>query len=286
MSSFQGAFEKVANAIGSNALSLSIPLNIFSLGRYLLSHGFAPYIVRTRLKNGLEILEESFDASAAFYRVVFRLSDSQGESRIRFHGSTFARGMFDIEVIQGNDWRLEYDVEPESLPQVVREGDEGAGTDTFAEQVRRRTSLSILSPTVSPTAPRTFDFSSPATLLSEPLPRPSPTLDPARLPGPLGGCTLVFPNVSNLGAPITVTIKKSTDRLRPPIDRMRCMSHALGEASRMAFEGKQSETIEELLDASFGEGQAEAGLEGAKAVLRAMRRAKQEDRCGAGGSRA
>lgn len=275
-----------ANEIGSNALSLSIPLNIFSLNRYLLSHGFAPYLVRTRLKNGLEILEESFDASAALYRVVFRVSESQGETRIRFHGSTFARGMVDVEVLQGKDWRLEYDVEPENLPQVVRdEGADGAN-DAFAEQVRRRTSLSIISPTISPIETNTSDFASPATFPSQPLPQPSPALDPAILPGPLGGCTLVFPNHANIGPPVTVTIKKSTDRLRPPIDRMRCMSHALGEASRVAFDGKQSETVEELIDASFGEGQAEAGLEGAKEVLRAMRRAKQEERGATSGSRA
>lgn len=108
-----------------NQLSVHLPLSIASINRFLSTYGFPAYIVRNAPEAGLHIMDERFDAVAATYRVVYRVTRNQAPPvRIRFHGSTFAKGRFTVDVHGGpEDWELEYDVEPDFQPEITRTTD-------------------------------------------------------------------------------------------------------------------------------------------------------------------
>lgn len=298
-----------------NQLSLHLPLSIAAINRYLLVYGFSPYLERRPKDEGLDVMSETFDAMAAHYRVVFRRTkEGPWETRIRFYGSGFAKGRFDVEVEGGVEgWWLEYDVQPEGKPEVKRRYDgedaekedvattSGDRLDPSRPELRprsksRKSSLSVLaSPTLGGASlrPRTSFTSSLGESIrsgGDPLPNPKlprasassslEPLDPARLPGPLGGCTLFIPNsTSTLHHPISVTITKNSSTVARPLDRLKSMSSALGRAAR-AGEGRsvQYDTVEEMLERSSGDGQAEMWLSGAREVLGELGRARREEK--------
>lgn len=232
-----------------NQLSLNLPLGIASINRYLLSYGFAPYILTGP---EIQVMDESFDCAAASYRVVYRIrstshpSPTPSDTRIRFHGSTFARGHFQLEVLHApSPHRIAYDV-PASP-----------------------TSSSIPSPSFSGINNSSISrpsFNPPS------LPSLTSHTDPAKFPGSAGGCTLYIPTPPPSSHPISVTIS-AAHHAQPPLAQIRKVSQALREANEGGEGGADS--IEELLDEVAGVGWAERGLAGTKGVLERLRRARE-----------
>ncbi|KAI5480185.1 hypothetical protein MNV49_001511 [Pseudohyphozyma bogoriensis] len=294
-----------------NQLSLNVPLCLASINRYLLSNGFAPYICRRRRAAGLDILDERYDAAGGTYSVVYRVHPSiaADETRIRFWGTAFA-GRFQIEVLRASGWRIEYDVEPTEQPDVHREDSEDHPASPNEDNQRRRraprrSSLSVLaaSPPLSALPARSrspsvqgrvgeasrssFQFPAGASNLKSPSPLLSPEepasptseyFDPAKLPGPLGGTTLIIPNSNVEGGIVSVTISKNADRMRSSLDRMKHQSEALGKAARGSYDGIAAETIEELIHCSHGEGEALANLRIAREVMRQVEVGREKEK--------
>lgn len=269
-----------------NQLSLSLPLTLSSIERYLLSHGFAPHIVRRQPKGGLDILEEDYDALGGIYRVIYRVSRQieHETTKIRFFGSAFSKGRFNVEVLRAKGWWIEYDVKPDEEPVMLHE--DNVEQEKEKRRAPGRSSVSI---SATPAASPTDSYSTPAGLLSPPLPsrtlaEPAQT-DPSNLPGPLGGCTLIIPNSDVEHGIVSVTISKNADRAKSGLYRTRDLSEALGRASQLSHEGKQAETIEDLIFYSHEEGRALANLDTARRVLEQLaegrrREAEVEERRG------
>lgn len=171
-----------------NQLSLSLPLSIGRLARYIKNHGFAPHLVQppaTADAKALSVLEERFEPDTCTFRVVFRLVPNTpfaraGTTRVRFCGLTFARG-FAIDVSgESTRWRLEYDVSP------------------TAEDLSRQDELSADGlPARTTIIPNDIDIADPA-------------IDLAQLPGARGGCTLCIDNATVKGS-ISVSVKRTSD---------------------------------------------------------------------------
>lgn len=259
-----------------NQLSLSLPLSLAHIDRYLHAHGFPPYVERHAQRGGLDILDESYDVAGGIYTLVYRAHESiaSEDTRIRFFGSAFSRGNFAIEVFRAKDWRLEYDVEPALPPETAREADDPA--DTTLPKGRRRSSLSVMSspglPAASPRHPTPAAFSFPFHP-TPPSQDPPPPTDFARLPGPAGGCTIIIPNASCAGLmPVTVIIRKNAAAARASIRTM-LGGGSLARAAECSEQGV--DTIEELLGGE--EQEAEMALQSARAVLKQLRREKGDE---------
>ncbi|KAK4701382.1 hypothetical protein P7C70_g4846, partial [Phenoliferia sp. Uapishka_3] len=262
-----------------NQLSLSLPLGLAQIDRYLHAHGFPPHVERVSHKPGLDILDESYDAAGGSYNLVYRVDQSLAafETRIRFFGSAFSRGNFSIEVFRATGWRLEYDVEPEEPPTVRKEDDEDE-PETNPARSRRRTSISVLSTPASTSklnsssSPQPETFSFPRRGSRETTAKVVP-VDSAKLVGPAGGCTIIIPNLSCAGCmPVTVCISKNPEAARATMDSM-MVGGALGRAAAFAQESSRSDSIEQLLGSATGE--AELALQGARAVLKQLRKERE-----------
>ncbi|KAK4051372.1 hypothetical protein OIV83_002856 [Microbotryomycetes sp. JL201] len=235
-----------------NHLSMHLPLLIASIGRYLGVRGFAPWVQRLPKRDGLVVLDEQYEPLEGTYRLVFRVdgADDGPDTKIRFHGSGFGKGRFEI-VVENNidDWELLYDVEPHVKPETVyvdehdeQHDEQHDGSSPVevqqAEQrpqpPRRRktsmsvkaspltvtTSLSSANAVVAATAADGTSVNVPPPDMASPLSPTSfvtsstaspPRVDPAALPGPLGACTLVIPRHSSTRFhPITVTISRNS----------------------------------------------------------------------------
>lgn len=266
-------------------LSNKLPLSIASLNRYLSITGFAPYIKRKTPLAELDVLEEKYDSTRGDYRVVFRVHESlkEEETRIRFHGSSFAGGRFEIEILRAKTWRIQYDVEPEGLPN-VREEVTGEGTegDEWQRSARRKTKIFICASNSNCDVP-THHHSHSASRTPPSTPRSS-YLDPSRLPGPKGGMTLFLLNSSIAsGPPITISITKSLTSTLAPESSSRSATRVLGLASKLVGESHGNSSIEEFLRSSTKVGRAERDLEGTKEVMRLLIRARaQEEEMGRG----
>jgi len=268
-------------------LSVHLPLSIASIGRFLSSHGFAPYLIRDRSRARLR--EEEFDAQAGRYRIVFSVDEKKDgeeeEVKIRFYGGTFGGGRYDVEVqhVRPEGWRIEQDVPSTSLDEALREqkqeelGGEGSG--------RWKSSVSIHTQKLSETRQRSRWEESPSigspggdTILDEPL-----HSDPALVPGPLGGCTLVIdPSATTLHLPVIVTISRPcVDLASQPLAKvMRSRSKALAKAAQVALDDNSimCDSLEEFLECGReGDERAEMCLKGARMILRELDRAQQEE---------
>ncbi|GAA6061331.1 hypothetical protein JCM10212_003221 [Sporobolomyces blumeae] len=272
-------------------LSVFLPLSIASIGRFLASHGFAPHLVR--VGSACRLREEEFDAASGRYRVVVTPVSRRpgptdgdmetGEVRIRFHGSTFG-GRFDVEVkhVRPEGWRIDYDVPPAKAGDVLFEKTEeelgGPGSGRWS------TSLTIegaRSPDGRPHARTRFE-DSPSLNSPGEASFPDAYADPALLPGPLGGCTLVIDvSATTPHLPVVVTITRPcSDSSSQPLKKMRGMSKALAQASRVALEDHSTlcDSLEEFLEcAREGDERAEMCLKGARTILRELERAKEQE---------
>ncbi|SCV69692.1 BQ2448_1086 [Microbotryum intermedium] len=279
-----------------NQLSLHLPLSIHAIGRYVLAHGFVPHLIRTP---GIEVMEEAFDFPSTTYRAVFRRSNNRSSSdrgrlndeqptRIRFFGSTFAKGRFDIEVSSPSSdydptWSIEYDVSPIIAPEIRRfSADEDAHARPRVAGPRK-SSLSILgSPTLplaagstryphtnSPTSKEEKDGKDGAKLAEQ------DWIDPALLPGPLGACTLILPPPPPY-VPITISITKNLSLVSKPIGTT--LSTALGQAAKSDAD-LGWDSIEHMLAATVvgSEAWAERNLTKAKKVLDVVKEGKKEE---------
>ncbi|KAK4057204.1 hypothetical protein OIO90_001699 [Microbotryomycetes sp. JL221] len=134
-----------------NQISLNIPLLCASVGRYLSTHGFAPYVERQPKSSGFVILDEHFEPQAGVYRLVFRVDGTEHDgppTKIRFHGQGFGKGRFELVVENGlDDWQLDYDQEPSVQPETVYVDEHGEDrpedepTDVKNEVASRRNKI-------------------------------------------------------------------------------------------------------------------------------------------------
>jgi len=299
-----------------NQLTLHLPLQIASLSRYLHQHGFAPHIRRQHPTAGLRVMEEEYCCATSSYRVVFSLAPhaARGETRIRFHGASFARGRFDVGIQHraeaGCEWKVEYDVPPVRPPEVVRQ-ESGATGLSFASNLgqHRKSSLSVLgsppppspallsvdlagephrtlspSPlgnghfTASPTSASPVPLASPPLFGAGPTPLGALPPDPARHPGPLGGCTIVIANASLAGGPpVVVTINPNAEATKPPLGRLMAVSAALREASKVVHDAGGVASVDELLEGDWGEERVRRRLETVGRVMEVMQIVKAAD---------
>ncbi|GAA5925542.1 hypothetical protein JCM1841_006362 [Sporobolomyces salmonicolor] len=279
-----------------NQLSVHLPLSIAAVGRFLGTHGFAPYLVREGSK--AKIREEEFDVAQGRYRVVFTVDDApvpqseggspqavEGKTRIRFYGSMFGRGRFVVEVrhVKPDLWRVEYDVpsllaeEGETVKEQEELGEAGSG--------RWTSSLSVVSDVAREFDRRQGRKGSMGSITGDTCePRDdSNYVDPALLPGPLGGCTLVIPtSATTRSLPVIVTITRPcTDPHSQPLAKMRGMSRALAHAAQVALDDNYSlcDSVEQLLECGRegGEERAEMCLRGARMVLSELQAAGENE---------
>ncbi|BGP25210.1 hypothetical protein JCM10295v2_004132 [Rhodotorula toruloides] len=270
-----------------NQLSVHLPLSIASIARFLGTHGFAPYLVRSCGR--IQVREEDFDAQGGRYRVVFTLAerarDDGHEARVRFFGGTFGKGRFSLEVenVDPDAWRLDFDVpgepEVELLNQqrtseeigaaaaglwrsTLRVATKAVGEEGEARQGRRGSAASLLS------AIEKDDFA---------------TQDPALAPGALGGCTIVIPSsATRPQLPVVVSLTRTTSGTTGlPLVKMRSMSTALAQAAQVALDDHYSlcTSVEELLEygQEGSEERAEVCLRGARSVLRELEVARERE---------
>ncbi|GAA5876281.1 hypothetical protein JCM16303_007082 [Sporobolomyces ruberrimus] len=262
-------------------LSVHLPLSISAIGRFLTSHGFAPYLVRTSPR--VRLREEEFDTALGKYHASFSVDEGDpDEIRIRFYGGTFGR-RFDVECqhVKPGGWRIDYDVPPAPFEDPVLEqnqeelGGPGSG--------RWKTSVTLNSQRVTETRQRTRFEDSPSVGSPGSVPDETLAMDPALLPGPLGGCTIVIDTTATtLHLPVIVSISRPcADVASQPLARMmRGRSRALAQAAQVALDDNTTlcNSLEEFLECGReGDEQAELYLRGAKMVLRELERATLEE---------
>jgi hypothetical protein len=268
-------------------LSVLLPLNIASIGRYLATHGFAPYL--SRACGHLHIREESFDTQSGKYRVVFTVSaeardDPNHQARIRFFGGCFGRGRFQVEVrhVDPKAWTLDWDLPPR--PEDVnrfdlrREAEEigGEGSGLWRSKVSlRRPGEDDRSTAERPTSSNS---------LFSPVERDDPSArDPALQPGPLGGCTVYIPtSATQPSLPVVVTVERTTTvSTTLPLARRQGVSNALAQAAQVALDDHLSlcSSVEELLECGVEgtEERAEVCLKGTRLVLRELETAQARE---------
>lgn len=268
-------------------LSVHLPLSIASIGRFLSSHGFAPHLIRD--KSRAKLREEEFDSQAGKYRIVFSVGEGKegdaNEVKIRFYGGTFGGGRYDVDVrhVRSEGWRIDYDVPPASFDEALGERTEeelgGAGSG------RWKSSVSIHTQKGNETRQRTRWEESPSVgspggdTIDEAL----HSSDPALVPGPLGGCTLIIDtSATTLHLPIIVTISRPcVDLASQPLAKvMRSRSRALAQAAQVALDDNSimCDSLEEFLECGReGDERAEMCLKGARTILRELERAQQEE---------
>ncbi|GAA6018006.1 hypothetical protein JCM10207_002738 [Rhodosporidiobolus poonsookiae] len=267
-----------------NQLSLHLPLAIAAIGRFLASHGFASHLVRSHPR--LHVREEDFDPSAGRYRAVFVVKKDQravGREepiRIRFHGASFGRGRFDVEVshVRPDGWSLEFDNPPQMAQddrvKLDREDEEIGGPGSNQWRCR----LSVRGSSDADGAQRR---KSSTTSLLSPLSGDDARPDPSTLSGSAGGCTLaISPSATNPSLPVIVCITRSTnDSATLPLLKMQGMASALARASQVALDDNYSlcDTVEELLECGRegSEERAEMCLRSARVVLREVESARE-----------
>ncbi|GAA6010316.1 hypothetical protein JCM11491_006264 [Sporobolomyces phaffii] len=262
-------------------LSVHLPLSISAIGRFLSSHGFAPHLVRTNAR--VRLREEDFDALSAKYEAIFSVEEgATDEVRIRFYGGTFGR-RYDVEVqhVRPLGWRIDYDVPPVSFDDPVLEqtqeelGGPGSG--------RWKTSVTLQSQRAIELRQRTRFEDSPSVGSPGSVPDDAFPTDPALLPGPLGGCTLVIDtSATTRHLPVVVSISRPcADLASQPLAKMiRGRSKALAQAAQVALDDNSTlcNSLEEfLLCGREGDERAELYLKGAKTVLRELERATLEE---------
>ncbi|GAA5911822.1 uncharacterized protein JCM6883_001279 [Sporobolomyces salmoneus] len=265
-------------------LSVHLPLSIYSIGRFLSSHGFAPRIVRDQ-GSRVKLREEEFDANLAKYQSIFSVEEGPAsEVRIRFYGGTFGR-RFDVEVqhVRPEGWRIEYDVPPPPFDDPILEQTQeelgGAGSG------RWKSSVTLQGPRTSNDLrqQRTRFEDSPSIGSPGSIPDdPHSSSDPALLPGPLGGCTLVIDfSATTLHLPVIVSISRPCADLasQPLAKMMRGRSKALAQAGQVALdESTLCNSFEEFLECGReGDERAELYLRGAKTVLKELEKATMEE---------
>ncbi|GAA6043887.1 hypothetical protein JCM8097_004287 [Rhodosporidiobolus ruineniae] len=275
-----------------NQLSVSLPLSIAAVDRFLSTHGFAPHLVRQRR---VKIREEHYDPGAGRYRVVFAVRNdsdvARGDEpiRVRFHGASFARGRFDLEIqhVEPAGWTLEYDHPPrggsgqQERMRMDREDEEvgGEGSGIW----RSRMSVAVKAIETSGSGADGKGRKGSATSLLSPVSADEPPRDGASLPGPAGGCTLVIsPSATDPFLPVTITISRSTtDSAALPLSKMRGMSTALASASHVALD-PLCNSVEELLEYGVegSEARADVLLKGARVVLRELETAREREQAG------
>ncbi|GAA5874078.1 hypothetical protein JCM3774_001600 [Rhodotorula dairenensis] len=272
-------------------LSILLPLNIASIGRYLATHGFAPYLSRSC--GHLHIREEAFDAQAGRYRVVFTTSAAaraqpNHQAEIRFFGGSFGRGRFQVEVhhVDPKAWTLGWDLPPrpedESRFDLRREAEEigGEGSGLW----RSKVSLRRPGEDDRPKAERRTSSNS----LFSPLERDDASArDPALQPGPLGGCTVYIPTSATQPAlPVVVTVERTTTvSATLPLARRQGVSNALAQAAQVALDDHLSlcSSVEELLECGVEgtEERAEVCLKGTRLVLSTLESAQAREQVSA-----
>ncbi|GAA5929096.1 uncharacterized protein JCM15063_004049 [Sporobolomyces koalae] len=254
-------------------LSVHLPLSIASIGRFLSTQGFAPYLVRDF--HGIRLREEAFDAASAKYHVIFSLEQSgDDEIKIRFFGGTFG-GRFDVEIehVKPGGWRIEYDVAPASLD-IASEHTEkevgGSGSGRWKAKVIINADRS--------NAPQQRGRPEDSPLFPD-----DGYADMALSPGPFGGCTLVIDALATTPhLPVVVTITRSCTVASQPLARiMRGRSKALAQAAQVALSDNSASygnSLEEFLASGReGDERAELLLRGAKVVMQELERASQEE---------
>ncbi|KDE04140.1 hypothetical protein MVLG_05431 [Microbotryum lychnidis-dioicae p1A1 Lamole] len=280
-----------------NQLSLHLPLSIHAIGRYVLAHGFAPHLIRTP---GIKVMEEAFDFPSTTYRAIFCRTNKipacsntgpamDQTTRVRFFGSTFAKGRFDIEVSSSSSdydptWSISYDVSPIIAPEIrYFSADEDAHVRPRVVGPRK-SSLSILGSPTLPTATgttRSAQTTSPTLQDEEGGNKEEEKVgaqdwvDPALLPGPLGACTLLLPPPPPY-VPITISITKNLSLVSKPIGTI--LSTALGQAAKSDAD-LGWDSVEHMLAATVvgSEAWAERNLTKAKKVLDVVKVGKEEE---------
>lgn len=272
-------------------LSILLPLSIASVGRFLSTHGFAPYLSRSC--GFIQVREETFDAASGRYRVVFTASDAararpEHQARIRFFGGTFGRGRFHVEVQHADPkaWTLDWDTPPRpgdvNRFDLRREAEEigGEGSGLW------RSKVSLRRPGEDD-RPRPERQSSGNSLFS-PLDRDDPaTRDPALQPGPLGGCTVYIPtSATQPSLPVIVTVQRTTAvSATLPLAKRQGVSNALAQAAQVALDDHLSlcSSVEELLECGQEgtEERAEVCLKGTRLVLRELESAQAREEASA-----
>ncbi|GAA5946747.1 hypothetical protein JCM10213_004680 [Rhodosporidiobolus nylandii] len=272
-----------------NQLSVHLPLAIAAIGRFLSTHGFAPHLLRSLGR--AKVREECYDPNAGRHRVVFAVQREQRsferegneeDIRVRFHGASFGRGRFDIEVhnVDPAGWRLKYDHPPRGSEQervrVFQEDEElgGAGSGQW------RSKLSV---SMRASGDEGQGRKGSGTSLLSPVAADNSSHDPSLLPGPCGGCTLVLsPSATDPFLPVVITISRSTsDSTTLPLSKMRGMSVALAQAAQVALDDNSTlcDSVEQLLECGRegGEERAEMCLKSARIVLRQLEEAKERE---------
>lgn len=277
-------------------LSISLPLSIASVGRFLSTYGFAPYLSRTC--GSLQVREETYDVQAGRYRVVFTpTAAARGQrdhqARIRFFGGSFGRGRFQVEVQHAdpNAWTLDWDTPPR--PEDVnrfnlrRDAEEvgGSGSGLW------RSKVSVQRP--GDEQRPGFHRRASSNSLFSPLERDDPFLrDPAVQPGPLGGCTIHIPTSATEPAlPVVVTVERTTTvSTTLPLARRQGVSNALAQAAQVALDDHLSlcSSVEELLECGQPgtEERAEVCLKGTRLVLRELESAQAREEASASAANA
>jgi hypothetical protein len=167
-----------------------------------------------------DVMSEEFEPTLGRYRLVLRCRGGPGASReplrVRFHGQTFSRGRFEVEVKGEAEWKVEFDrpaENGEALPEELVRG-------------RKRFSSPVVA--AAPTAP--------AAAPSPSAPPPPAAEETWRLTGSRGGCTLLVyatpANGVDKSGVVQVSIDRRDERARTTRDRVRLTSRAFGEAER------------------------------------------------------
>jgi hypothetical protein len=254
-------------------LSVNLPLALHSVSRFLSTHGFAPYLVRS---SAVKLREECYKPSAQEYRVVFNGQRNGAEDSIRVRFHSFGREKVDLELhnVDSSGFAIEYDGEPgeESAKEVEEVG--GAGSGLW------RTRLSISTPVSGDGNGCGWNRRGSAASLLSPVSTKSNT--PFSPSTPWDGCTLVIsPSAVDPFLPVTVQISRpSTDSTTLPLARMKSASTAIAHASS-ALENPFStcDSVEELLECSRegSEEHAEMLLKSARRIVTELEMAKERE---------
>jgi hypothetical protein len=218
-------------------------VDFFLLSYYLLTERtdlcylFSPYLVREGEAKA-DIMSEEFEPTLGYFRIVLRCRGGGVGAReplkIRFHGQTFSRGRFEIDVKGDAEWKVEFDR--------PAEGSEGNASPS-GELFRGRHRFS-LPPNPNPVSTPASAPSDAPHLVTSATPTPPAAAVAAeetwRLAGSRGGCTLLVyatpANGLDKNGVVQVTIERREELARTARDRVKLTSRAFGVAVERAGE--------------------------------------------------
>lgn len=276
-------------------VSCQLPDYYLSSAHVLINHQSSadrPHLCRTTSTVGARLIGEELDPVAGEYKIQFSLGPmaAGGTTRIRFHGSTFNRGRFEISVIQATDWHIDFDTPPK------RESDLGEDEEGLVQEklppdpkakktsirmrpINRRPAedLEMAAPLSALSDSASEDFTAPMRAS----PRLSLTLqpfqadeDPADLPGARGGCTCVIKNTV-IGPTIQVTISKSHEKPAFPLGAG--LRRAMETIGRVAVDPNRPLPRVSSMEDLTRSGKARRSLDAARHTMEQVMKLREEE---------